>query len=166
MCKNLCEQRSVALVDNLLGMYQKIFKVLIGIFRIVHQGSIKKKSQKVEKVQKGGKGSAPGIKKSTVQNVDFLIRGGRPYFHFFPKCKCKFQICPKFKKVPIILGSRKLWTFSTFCDFFLMLPLDMSDEFLKNVRDRASFFSCFPLNRDNFNQMSCGILQKFAALYN
>ena len=33
-------------------------------------------SQKVEKVQKGGEGSAPEIKKSTIQNVDFLIRGG------------------------------------------------------------------------------------------
>ena len=30
-------------------------------------------SRKVEKVQKGG-GSAPKIKKSTIQNVDFLIR--------------------------------------------------------------------------------------------
>ena len=30
-------------------------------------------SQKVEKVQKGREGSAPEIKKSTIQNVDFLI---------------------------------------------------------------------------------------------
>ena len=44
------------------------------------KGSNKKKmSQKVEKDQKGGEGSAPDIKKSTIQNVDFLIReGGRP----------------------------------------------------------------------------------------
>ena len=32
-------------------------------------------SHKVEKVQKGG--SAPEIKKSTIQNMDFLIRGGK-----------------------------------------------------------------------------------------
>ena len=41
-------------------------------------------SQKVEKVQKGGEGSAPEIKKSTIQNVDFLIRGGgEAMFSFF-----------------------------------------------------------------------------------
>ena len=31
---------------------------------------------------KGGEGSAPRIKMSTIQNV-----GGRPDFHVFPKCK-------------------------------------------------------------------------------
>ena len=40
-------------------------------------------SQKVEKVQKGGEGSAPEIKKSTIQNVDFLTRGGEAIFSFF-----------------------------------------------------------------------------------
>ena len=42
-------------------------------------------SQKVEKVQKGGgKGSALEIKKSTIQNVDFLIRGGSHIYTCFP----------------------------------------------------------------------------------
>ena len=37
------------------------------------------------KSPKGGEGSALRIKKSTIQNVDLLIRGGgRPYFDFFP----------------------------------------------------------------------------------
>ena len=42
-------------------------------------------TQKGEKVQKGGEGSAPKIKKPKNRNLDFLIRGGgRLYFHFFP----------------------------------------------------------------------------------
>ena len=41
-------------------------------------------SQKVEKVQKGGEGSAPKIKKSKIRNLDFLIRGGgEAIFSFF-----------------------------------------------------------------------------------
>ena len=43
-------------------------------------------SQKLEKVQKGGRGSASGIKKSKILNVDFLIRGGgggEAIFSFF-----------------------------------------------------------------------------------
>ena len=40
-------------------------------------------SQKVEKVQNGGEGSATGIKKSTIQNVDFFIRGEEAIFSFF-----------------------------------------------------------------------------------
>ena len=31
-----------------------------------------------------GEGSANEIKKFTIQNVDFLTRGGGPYLHFFP----------------------------------------------------------------------------------
>ena len=32
------------------------------------------------------------IKKSTIQNVDFLIRGGgRPYFNFFPNVNAHFK---------------------------------------------------------------------------
>ena len=42
-----------------------------------------KMSQKVEKVQKGGEGSALRIKKSTIQNLDFLIRGGEARFSGF-----------------------------------------------------------------------------------
>ena len=47
-------------------------------------------------------------------------------FQIFPKLGTgvvvKFQFFPKFKKVQIILGegSRKLWTFSTFWDIFLI----------------------------------------------
>ena len=38
----------------------------------------------MEKVQKGGEGSAPKIKKSKIQNLDFLIRGeGEVIFSFF-----------------------------------------------------------------------------------
>ena len=38
------------------------------------------------KSPKGGEGSAPEIKKSTIQNVDFLIRGGgETIFSFFPQ---------------------------------------------------------------------------------
>ena len=39
-------------------------------------------SQKFEKVHKGGKGSAPKLKKSKIQNVDFLIKGGEAIFSF------------------------------------------------------------------------------------
>ena len=38
---------------------------------------------KMEKVQKGGEGSATDIKKSTIQNVDFFIRGEEAIFSFF-----------------------------------------------------------------------------------
>ena len=43
------------------------------------------------KVQKGGEGSVQEIKKSTIQNVDFLTRGGRPYFHFFLNVNAHFK---------------------------------------------------------------------------
>ena len=43
---------------------------------MIAKGSIKKNVTKSGKVQKGGEGSAPEIKKSTIQNVDFLIKGG------------------------------------------------------------------------------------------
>ena len=49
-------------------------------------------SQKVEKVQKGGEGSAPEIKKSTIQNVDFLIRREGHIFIFFPNAKGPLKI--------------------------------------------------------------------------
>ena len=56
---------------------------------ILLREALKKKLTKSGKSPKGGRGSAPYIKKSTIQNVDFLIReGGRPYFHCFSKCKC------------------------------------------------------------------------------
>ena len=42
------------------------------------RGALKKSG----KSPKGG-GSAPEIKKSTIQNVDFLIRGGEAIFSFF-----------------------------------------------------------------------------------
>ena len=38
----------------------------------------------MEKVQKGGEGSAPKIKKSKIQK-----EGGGPDFQDFPKCKCR-----------------------------------------------------------------------------
>ena len=41
------------------------------------------------KSPKGGEGSALKIEKSTIQNVDFLIRGGGLDFQVFPKCKCR-----------------------------------------------------------------------------
>ena len=41
-------------------------------------------SQIMEKVQKGGEGSAQKIKKSTIIHMDFLIRGGVQIFRFFP----------------------------------------------------------------------------------
>ena len=43
---------------------------------MIAKGSIKKNVTKSGKVQKGGEGSAPEIKKSIIKNVDFLIRGG------------------------------------------------------------------------------------------
>ena len=45
--------------------------------------------KKWKKSKRGG-GSAPEIKKSTIQNFDFLIRGRRPYFHFFPNVNAHF----------------------------------------------------------------------------
>ena len=53
------------------------------------------KSQKVEKVQKG---SAPEIN-STIQNVDFLIRGrGSPDFQVFPKSNYRLYYMLQFNK--------------------------------------------------------------------
>ena len=51
------------------------------------RGAIKKNVPKSGKSPKGGRrGSAPEIKKSTIQNADFLIRGGVKkivdFFHF------------------------------------------------------------------------------------
>ena len=63
--------------------------------------------------------------------VSFFERGSQnskfSQFQIFPKLGprgvvVKFPIFPNFKKVQNILGewgSRKLWTFSTFCDIFL-----------------------------------------------
>ena len=46
-------------------------------------------SQKVEKVQKGaGEGSALEIKKSTIQNADFWVRGG---LYFFPNVNADYK---------------------------------------------------------------------------
>ena len=47
--------------------------------------ALKKKVPKSGKSPKGGRGSAPEIKKSTIQNVDFFIRGGEAIFSFFPQ---------------------------------------------------------------------------------
>ena len=41
--------------------------------------------QKVEKVQKGGEGSARKIKKSKIWYLDFLISGMGGYIFFFPQ---------------------------------------------------------------------------------
>ena len=45
----------------------------------------------VPKSPTGEEGSALEIKKSTIQNVDFLIRGGGPYFHFPPNVNAHFK---------------------------------------------------------------------------
>ena len=46
-------------------------------------------SQKVEKVPKGGEGSALKIKKSKIRNLDFWIRGY--IFIFFPNVNVDFK---------------------------------------------------------------------------
>ena len=56
-------------------------------FKDLREGSELKNVPESGKSPKGGR-SVLEIKKSTIQNVDFLIRGGGPYFHFFPKCIC------------------------------------------------------------------------------
>ena len=43
------------------------------------------------KSPKGGEGSAPEIKKSTIQNVDFLIRREGHIFIFFPNVNEHFK---------------------------------------------------------------------------
>ena len=54
------------------------------------RGPIKLKNvTKSGKSPKGGEGSEKEIKKSKIQNLDFLIRGGEAIFSFFPKCKCR-----------------------------------------------------------------------------
>ena len=61
---------------------------------MIAKGSIKKNVTKSGKVQKGGEGSAPEIKMSTIQNVDFLIRGeggGGHIFIFFPNENARFR---------------------------------------------------------------------------
>ena len=69
-------------------------------------------SQKVEKVQKGGEGSAPEIKKSTIQNVDFLIRGGGGHiFIFFPNVNSHFRYF-SWRKNKLVLKWLKLFIFS------------------------------------------------------
>ena len=62
---------------------------------------------KLKNVPKSGQSPKQG---EGVTNVNFLIRGGEAIFSFFPK----------FKKSKLSGGgeSRKLWTFSTFCDIF------------------------------------------------
>ena len=57
------------------------------------RGAIELKNvPKSGKSPKGGKGSAQEIKKSTIQDVDFLTRGGgRPYFNFFPNVNADFK---------------------------------------------------------------------------
>ena len=49
--------------------------------------------KKVTKSPKGGGGSAPEIKKSTIQNVNFLIKRGvgRPFSHFLPNVNSHFE---------------------------------------------------------------------------
>ena len=46
-------------------------------------------SQKVEKVEKVQK-SPSRIKKSTIQNLDFLLKGGGPDFQVFPLLKFNY----------------------------------------------------------------------------
>ena len=49
-------------------------------------GSIKTNAPKKRKSSKEGEGSAPKIKKSNIQNFDFLVSGrGSPDFQGFPK---------------------------------------------------------------------------------
>ena len=59
----------------------------------MYKGSIQiKKCHKKGKKYKRGEGSAPKIKKSTIQNVDFLIRGGGgQIFRFSPNVSVDFK---------------------------------------------------------------------------
>ena len=51
-------------------------------------GSIKTNAPKKRKISKEGEGSAPKIKKSNIQNFDFLVSGrGSLHFQVFPKFK-------------------------------------------------------------------------------
>ena len=75
--KEICQKRckSIWLETNHLG-----------------RGALKKKLTKSVKSPKGGEGSAPEIKKSTIQNVDFLIRGGGGHiFSIFPNVNEHFR---------------------------------------------------------------------------
>ena len=53
----------------------------------------KRKSTKIGKSPEGGGESASKIKKSTIQNVDFLIRGGGEaiFSFFFPNVNAHFR---------------------------------------------------------------------------
>ena len=55
--------------------------------------ALKKKLTKSGKSLKGGEWSAPEIKKSTIQNVNFLIRGGGEaiFSFFFPNVNAHFK---------------------------------------------------------------------------
>ena len=86
-----CKQGSFKEVSKdlhkvLLGVYlcqclKVLFKRSIIIWGL--RGAFKKKCHKKWKKSKRGRGgSAAGIKKSTIQNVDFLIRGGGHIFIF------------------------------------------------------------------------------------
>ena len=61
--------------------------------QLMGKGSIKKSHKKWKKSKREVGGSAPEIKKSTIQNVDFLIRGGREaIFSFFsPNVNAHFK---------------------------------------------------------------------------
>ena len=67
------------------------------------RGALKKVSQKVEKVQKGGGGVRKKIKKSKIRKLDFLIRGGGGYiFIFFPYVNIDFK-CFSWTKNKLVL---------------------------------------------------------------
>ena len=84
-CALQCNLSSTVLYDSTYTKF--IFTKLV----VIREAFKKKKSQKAEKIQKGGGVSAGDQKVHNSKCGLFNKRGGRPNFRFFPKCKCRLQ---------------------------------------------------------------------------
>ena len=84
------------------------------------RGAIKKKyPEKWKKSKRGGRGQRRRSKKSTIQNVDFLIRGGGGHiFIFFPNVNAHFKYF-RLKKNKLVLK----WFLGNFKCFKLMFHI-------------------------------------------
>ena len=78
-------------------LFDKGYQIAISNLYVMLRGPIKKNVTKSGKSPKGG-GTVQKIKKSKIQNLDFLIRGGMPDFQIFPKCKCRLYMLQMNKK--------------------------------------------------------------------
>ena len=86
---------------------RKIFKIKVLETGQTHLGRVPfKKCHKKWKNSKRGEGSLPKINKSKIQNLDFLIRGGKVrIFRFLPNVD--FKCFDLNKKKKIILKKKK-----------------------------------------------------------